>query len=72
MSVAYSCPKCGWQGFNPSLSDASHELVNEYGQVEIVRPHVPVCPKCFAVVETLRAAQARELRRAILGVALMQ
>lgn len=69
--IAYQCKRCEWTGFNPSLSDASDLIVVD-GEWVMDRTHVPVCPKCFADVVTVREAQARELRRALIGIALVQ
>lgn len=65
----WSCGVCGWEGFSPAYSDASDLRPDVHGNLVMDRTHVPICPRCFAEVQTLRARQARELRAVILDLA---
>lgn len=47
----WACKGCDWRGESPSWSDASYTRQNEWGGVEWVRDHLPICPECFKVVE---------------------
>ena len=65
--TAWSC-RCGWQGFSPSFSDASDLRPTADGSLVMDRTHVPLCPRCHEQVITVREAQARELRRVLIGI----
>lgn len=66
--TAWSCTACGWEGFTPSYSDSSDLRPDVDGNLVMDRTHVPVCPRCFAEVQTMRARQAQELRQALIGI----
>lgn len=46
------CPDCGWEGDEPSESDAS-ELRSD-GTID--RVHIAVCPECFRAARRARPA----------------
>lgn len=70
--VAWHCKHCGWEGFSPSFTDASDLRPDVHGNLVMDRRHEPVCPRCFEPVVTVREAQARELRKTLIGIALVQ
>jgi hypothetical protein len=65
--TAWQC-RCGWEGFNPSFSDASELRPTTDGTLAMDRTHVPVCPRCFAEVQTVREAARRELTQVLIGI----
>jgi hypothetical protein len=68
--TAWQC-RCGWEGFNPSFTDASELKPTADGAMVMDRTHIPICPRCFGPVVTVREAQARELRQVLVGIARM-
>lgn len=65
--TAWQC-RCGWTGFSPSFTDTSELRPDVHGNLVMDRTHVPVCPRCFGDVVTVREAQAREIRRVLIGI----
>jgi hypothetical protein len=65
--TAWQC-RCGWTGFSPSFSDASDLRPNVHGQLVMDRTHLPVCPRCYSEVQTVREVARRELSQVLVGI----
>jgi hypothetical protein len=55
MNASWGCSGCGWQGSEPSITDASSEREVRPGVVVADRTHLAVCPQCFEVVSRVDA-----------------